>query len=386
MYTSCGWFFDEISGIETVQVLRYAARVLQLARLLDGDAGWEAELVRRLVVAPSNVPGFGDGAGVWRRRVAPSVTDLARVAAHYAMARPSEGYGDSTDVHAFRIERLRWARVTSGAASLAIGRVRVTAQLTTEREEVDVAVLHAADGEIHCRVRAGSAADALPTAQDALFRDFPAPGPPGWPRALERHFGGRSYTPDDVFPDERRRLLTHLAERALEGGEGDRQRIEGARRRLLDELRSTEGPIPSALVGPTRELLERAARDDLAMLATGGSLMGAVSRVRELLATARSLGIALDLGPDRVTRSIASALDRTLGALRASPTAAIVTDALALLELGEELEAPPDLWMAQNVVARLWREATAPGREALAPLMAALGFAPHAVAAPRGRG
>jgi alpha-amylase/alpha-mannosidase (GH57 family) len=386
MYTSCGWFFDEISGIESVQVLRYAARVLQLARLLDGDAGWEAELVRRLAAAPSNVPGLGDGAGVWRRRVAPSVTDLARVAAHYAMARPSEGYGDPADVHAFRIERLRWARVTSGAASLAIGRVRVTAQLTTEREEVDVAVLHAADGEIHCRVRAGSSADALSTAQDALFRDFPGFGPPGWPRALERDFGGRSYTPDDVFPDERRRLLTRLAEHALEGGAEDSQRIEGARRRLLDELRSTEGPIPSALAGATRGLLERAAREDLATLAAGGPVTEAMSRIRELVTTARSLGIALDLGADRVTRSIASALDRTLGALRAGPTAAIVTDALALLDLGEELEAPPDLWTAQNVVARLWREASASGREALAPLMAALGFAPHAFAAPRGRG
>ena len=32
MYTSCGWFFDDISGIETVQIIAYAARVLQLAQ------------------------------------------------------------------------------------------------------------------------------------------------------------------------------------------------------------------------------------------------------------------------------------------------------------------------------------------------------------------
>ena len=28
MYTSCGWFFDEISGIETVQVIQYAGRAI----------------------------------------------------------------------------------------------------------------------------------------------------------------------------------------------------------------------------------------------------------------------------------------------------------------------------------------------------------------------
>src|SRR5690606_19881857 len=32
MFTSCGWFFDEISGIETYQVLQYAARAMQMAR------------------------------------------------------------------------------------------------------------------------------------------------------------------------------------------------------------------------------------------------------------------------------------------------------------------------------------------------------------------
>jgi hypothetical protein len=31
MFTSCGWFFDELSGLETVQVIQYAARALQLA-------------------------------------------------------------------------------------------------------------------------------------------------------------------------------------------------------------------------------------------------------------------------------------------------------------------------------------------------------------------
>ena len=36
MYTSCGWFFDDISRIETVQVLGYAARAAQLAGAISG--------------------------------------------------------------------------------------------------------------------------------------------------------------------------------------------------------------------------------------------------------------------------------------------------------------------------------------------------------------
>jgi hypothetical protein len=386
MYTSCGWFFDEISGIETVQVLRYAARVLHLARMLGGDTGLEAELVRRLAAAPSNIPGLRDGAGVWRRHVVPAVTDVARVAAHYAIAGPSEGYGDPADVHAFRIERLRWARVTSGETSLAIGRVRVTAHLTTEQEEADVAVLHSGDGEVHCRARTGSETATLATAWDALFRDVAGHRPAGWARALERHFGGRPYTTDDVFPDERRRLLARCAERALRSPADARDRVDAATRRLLDELRPVEGPVPPVLASVARRLLVRAASEELAALAAGGPVTAAVDRIRELVAEARSRALALEVGVAQVTLAIESALGRVLVALRAGPTAASVADALALLGLGSDLGAPPDLWTAQNAVARLWRGGSEPDREALAPLMAALGFAPGAFAGPRSQG
>ncbi len=386
MYTSCGWFFDEISGIETVQVLRYAARVAQLARILGGDAGLEAELVRRLAAAPSNVPDLRDGAGVWRRHVAPSVTDLARVAAHYAIAGPSEGYGDPADVHAFRVERLRWARVTAGEVSLAIGRVRVTARLTTEHEEADVAVLHARDGQVHCRVRTGSGGEALTPAQGALFRELPGREPAEWPRALDRHFGGRSYGADDVFPDERRRLLARLAERTLATPEGARWWVDAGSRRLLKELRLVEGPIPPALARVAQRLLARAAREEITVLGAGGLVTASARRLRELVAETRSLEIPLGLAAEQVVPAIQSALGRVLEALRAATTAAAVTDGLALLALGTALGAPPDLWAAQNVVAGLWREASPDDREVLAPLMSALGFAPDAPAALRGQG
>ena len=69
MFTSCGWFFDEISGLEATQVLKYAARAMQLAGGL-GFSGLEEEFLRRLKAARSNLPELGDGAEVYRRLVA----------------------------------------------------------------------------------------------------------------------------------------------------------------------------------------------------------------------------------------------------------------------------------------------------------------------------
>jgi hypothetical protein len=355
MYTSCGWFFDEISGIETVQVLRHAARVLQLAQALGAAADLETEFVRRLAAASSNVPELRDGAGVWRRHVTPSVSDLARVAAHYAIAGPSEGYGDPADVYAFRVERLEWARVAAGRSSLAIGRVRVTARPTTESVESDVAVLHAADGEVHCRVR--PAAAALAATRQGLFRDFAGAGDAGAPAALARHFGGRAYGIAEVFPDEQRRLLAERARRAMEAGDG----------------RSGRG------------LTSRGVEEELTALAAGAPVVPAVNRIRALVAEARSLGIP-GLRPEWVAQTIEAALDRHLEALRAGATVRAVDDALALLTLGTVLEAPPELWAARNAAAHLWREGSEADRDALGPLMAALGFAPAAFASPREKG
>ena len=74
MYTSCGWFFNEISGLEAVQVLKYAARAMQLAGSL-GFSGLEEEFIRRLKAAPSNVPEYGNGGQVYRQLVLPARVD-----------------------------------------------------------------------------------------------------------------------------------------------------------------------------------------------------------------------------------------------------------------------------------------------------------------------
>ncbi|HSK45519.1 MAG TPA: DUF3536 domain-containing protein, partial [Candidatus Binatia bacterium] len=90
MYTSCGWFFDELSGIETMQVLQYAGRVIQLARE-TGNVDAEPEFLRRLALAKSNLPELGDGAAIYNRWVAPAFVDLRKVGAHFAISSMFDG-------------------------------------------------------------------------------------------------------------------------------------------------------------------------------------------------------------------------------------------------------------------------------------------------------
>src|SRR5262249_47503469 len=82
MYTSAGWSGDDLAGSETVQVIAYAARALQLAFMLF-HRDFETEFVTRLAEAKSNVPERGDGRKVFETQVKPIRVDWARLGAQY---------------------------------------------------------------------------------------------------------------------------------------------------------------------------------------------------------------------------------------------------------------------------------------------------------------
>ena len=71
MYTSCGWFFSDISGIEPIQILKYACRAIEIMSQL-GLASPRARFLEMLSEARSNRPGFGTGADIYRQFVEPS--------------------------------------------------------------------------------------------------------------------------------------------------------------------------------------------------------------------------------------------------------------------------------------------------------------------------
>src|SRR5204863_9879849 len=105
MYTSCAWFFSEISGIETVQNLRYAARAIQIAEDF-ADEDWERKFIEYLERAPSNISQFGNGAGVYRQLVKLSVVRMERVANQYAISSLFEELPKQSRIFSFMADRL----------------------------------------------------------------------------------------------------------------------------------------------------------------------------------------------------------------------------------------------------------------------------------------
>src|ERR1035438_6312259 len=162
MFTSCGWFFDDISGIEAVQIIAYAARVLQLARQLFGDqaAALEPAFLARLAEARSNVASAGDGALLYKQQVASRQLGLEQVAAHYAISSMFSSFAEETHLFCYRVWRNSWEIFSSGRGRLALGRARIVSAVTTEQESFSFAVLHFGDQNITAAVKAYREADA----------------------------------------------------------------------------------------------------------------------------------------------------------------------------------------------------------------------------------
>jgi len=152
MYTSCAWFFDDIGGIEAVQVLQYAARVIQLAHKI-AQADLQEQFLRLLEKAPSNVVHDKNGEEIFRKKVLPNIIDLRKVGAHYAISSLFEDYPYQTCVYSYEVERLKEERRTSGKQELLIGQARIKSLITWEEKIINYVVLHFGEFNLNGWVR-----------------------------------------------------------------------------------------------------------------------------------------------------------------------------------------------------------------------------------------
>jgi len=136
MYTSCGWFFDDIAGIETVQIIAYAARVLQLAKEMFGEQaeGLEAAFVARMAEAKSNEASAGDGAQIYKACRDTMELGLEQVAAHYAISSVFSSFAEETDLFCYRVRRISYDIHTSGRGRLAVGRAHIASAITGNQQ------------------------------------------------------------------------------------------------------------------------------------------------------------------------------------------------------------------------------------------------------------
>jgi alpha-amylase/alpha-mannosidase (GH57 family) len=214
MYTSCGWFFDEISRPEGVQILRYAAHAIELAGDVTGTQ-LEKAFVKRLANMPSNVEFFQNGAEVYRHLVTSAQISLEQVAAHYAISSLFTTYPRDQRVYCYAAHQVDYQIQRMGSLTLAVGQLQLTSEITRESANLVFAVLHLGGWDFHCCIRPFNGRRAYSQTKESLFDALKQASAAQTILAMQRVFGDQSFSLQNLFAEERYRIMRLLSQETL---------------------------------------------------------------------------------------------------------------------------------------------------------------------------
>lgn len=206
MYTSCGWFFSEISGIETTQIMKYAARAMQLAQNFS-KKDLEKHFLEILDQAKSNFAEFGTGKEVYEKFVKPSVVTIKQIASLWAISSLYRDFEDETDIYCYKIRKQAYKKVQRGASKLVVGHIEIESKITLQKSNLMFALVQYSNGDFHCAIKEFSDEAEYINIQKELFRIFLLQPLTEIIRALDEYFGREYFTLKDIFIEERRKIL-----------------------------------------------------------------------------------------------------------------------------------------------------------------------------------
>jgi len=345
MFTSCGWFFDEISGLESTQVLKYASRAMQLVRELCG-IDLEPEYVGILGQARSNLPEFGTGSGVYEVLVKPAALDLSRVAAHYAISSLFSEYSQIAGVFSYMVERLGYELSEAGAQKLAVGKARIRSNLTWEESIFGFAVVFFEGHYINGGVQRFAGDEQHLAMQREVLEAFSRADIPEVVRLMDKHFGDHNYGMWHLFRDAQRKIFGQILEPHLKEIDASFKQIYDRHYPIMQEMRALNVPIPDVLETVRKVILNSDLRESL----QSADIVRLQKLFDEFQKGAVELDAALSLIAGRT-------LEMQMEELRTRPEDTELLQKIdSLAKVLEQLHLQANLWRSQNMLFAISRE------------------------------
>lgn len=373
MYTSCGWFFDEISGLETTQCLRYAARAIQLARHFDRD--FEQEFVAILEQAPSNLPEHQNGRVVWEKFVRPDPVNLDRVLAHYAISLIWRERQDTDRVYCYDLETRDLRVEGRGNTHVAMGHLHVRSRLTANEADTCFIVVHFGGLDFHAALRKAPEPAEYEAIKQKLFQLYETGSLADVTAMVVDDFKGEVHRLSDLFVEEQRRVIGIVLQDRFADYQQSFERLSDVDEDVLFQLGRLHYPIPKAMRAAATLTFDRRILHEIERLDNEDGLR----RIEHLTERGKAWGYQ----PDRDL--IAQALKRSLESVVAevkpgADPAQLAAHGIRHLDAAARLGITLDLWHAQNVmldaVAQM-PDLDATWRKSLAGLADRLGIRPQ---------
>lgn len=288
MYTSCGWFFDDLSGIETVQTMQYAGRALQLFEEVTGIAAQD-RFLEKMSLAVSNVRESGTGADIFRTQVLAAKVDFYKLAAHYAISSLFTNYPENAAVYCFQCLSTHRRESRTGRLRVVTGTVRITSRITWETAEYAYGVIHFGDHNLTAAVLPLTDVAWYKAAETQVHETFENADIPALIRLLDREWGGTSsLTLKSLLGDEQRRITNDLLDASIEEAEGAFRRLYHQNQPLVRFVGKLKMPLPGVF-----QTISRTAVNTMLKRALSAPMPDA-KLIASLLDEAATSGIELD--------------------------------------------------------------------------------------------
>jgi hypothetical protein len=366
MYTSCGWFFNDLAGIETVQILRYAARAVDLLNEIDEPVDMD-RFFDVLGRARSNVESEGDGRAIWQRHVEPARVDAGRVVAHLALISLLEDRDPPSTLASFDVEDSQRRLSDRGGLGGVAGQVTLVHRRTGRRTVHVYAAVHLGGLEVF-----GATREADPTRDPVVFGELADAVVSGARvttllRVIADGFGPREFGLDSALPDSAGAIVRGAASQLADRFGATYERLYGDHRQLLDALHTAGYSLPPELRAPAEFALARRFEAEIAR-AVDSVEASSFETAQEIAREARQRGfqLATPRAAAIMGRTLLTAVERAVE----DPEAPRIEAALQLLQLTRHLGLTLDLDRSQELVLDALDGAS--DRSPLRPLAAAL--------------
>jgi alpha-amylase/alpha-mannosidase (GH57 family) len=347
MYTSCGWFFTEISGIETIQVLKYAAQMFDLLESLGYESP-EVPFLEILEGAQSNISEFGNGADIFRKFAEPSRVAPEGVVAHLAMScLVEENLPEKAEAGGFHYELEDVRREEHGRFALVTGHALLEQSMTRQHFRYAFAGLHLGGIDFYGAVRPFLRAENFQKSAKKIWGQFYTVSLPKLLRLMQEEFGPQELSVDQLLPESRQKIFRKVFGSLVERFSEQYVRLYEDNRRNLEMLQSVGFELP-------REI--RAAAEF-----TFGRIFEEEIQKREWFKDSQAYQNLLALADDvtqhgyQIDRFVAEHTFRNLiteivEAAVANPTDENIKAALAVVQLAKKLGLDSNLYLAQEAV------------------------------------
>ncbi len=257
MYTSCGWFFSDISGLESMQILKYAARAIDLAQELSLKP-LEGEFMKTLEKARSNIPKNGTGAEIYRHSIMPMRLNPMRMAAHAIITDSLNPAREGLrEVYCYRVELQDRVRETYLESALMTGMLDIRNLYTLEQRKLIFCLLHFGMHDFNCFIHPFFEAADYQVTKEEVVQAFHRRSLPELIRTVEKYFGQTYYTVTALFDDQRRRVMEQLVAPHLNQFAETYESLFNANRALMDFHASINVPVPAEFRIAARYVYEK---------------------------------------------------------------------------------------------------------------------------------